>query len=480
MTKKYSTKRALIASVLMLALCFSMLIGTTFAWFTDSVTSSGNIIKSGTLEVGMYWADGAKALPADDAGWTDASTGAIFNYDKWEPGYVQVRHIKIVNKGTLALKYNVSIVANGTVSDLSDVIDVYYLDPAAQIADRTALTADKKLGTLTDVLANLGVSGNGTLEAGNADTITIALKMQESAGNEYQNKSIGTDFSVKLLATQLNSENDSFDSSYDINAEYKDGATTPNTPPLLYVGTAAELKAALTPTISNDEAMVVLTSDIELAAGETWTPLDLEAYTGTVRNLVIDGQGHFIKGLDAPLLGNCYFGNTSIEIKNLTLKNSTVNEKYYNGLGSGAFVAYADNSKSVVFEDCHLEDSTITATGDFIGIGGIIGYSSSPLTMTDCSVINCTITGAQNSAGALAGHISAGHDSTITNAKVVGCTVKGERVDKTGYIVGTSNDGNTTITTNACANNTVFDVANSDVAYGRIVGGTLKLNGVTQ
>ena len=186
------------------------------------------------------------------------------------------------------------------------------------------------------------------------------------------------------------------------------------------------------------------------------------------RNLVIDGQGHYIKDLDAPILGNCYFGNTSIEIKNLTLKNSTVNEKYYNGLGSGGFVAYADNSKSVVFDNCYIEDSTITATGDFIGIGGIIGYSSSPLTMTDCSAANCTIIGAQNSAGALAGHISAGYDSTIANAKVADCTVKGERADKTRYIVRTSNNGNTTITTNACANNTVFDVADSTTVYGRI------------
>ena len=218
--KTRSTKGALLMSALSLFLCFTMLMGTTFAWFTDSAASNGNIITAGTLDVEMYWADGTEAVPTTDSGWIDASTGAIFQYTLWEPGYAEVRHIKIANEGNLALKYKVLIQANGTVSDLSDVIDVYYADPAVQVADASALTADNKLGTLTDVLANLGLTGNGTLEAGKSDVITLALKMQEGAGNEYMGKSIGTDFSIILVATQLTSEEDSFDDQYDADATY--------------------------------------------------------------------------------------------------------------------------------------------------------------------------------------------------------------------------------------------------------------------
>jgi len=210
----------LLLSALSLLMCVSMLIGTTFAWFTDSVTSSGNIIKSGTLDVEMYWAEGKDAVPTTDAGWTDASQGAIFNHDKWEPGYAVVRHIKIANEGTLALKYKLAIVANGEVSDLADVIDVYYVDPAVQVSDRAQLTDANKLGTLTEVLANLANTASGELLAGENDTITLALKMQETAGNEYQNKSIGTNFSVQLLATQLTSERDSFNDQYDVESDY--------------------------------------------------------------------------------------------------------------------------------------------------------------------------------------------------------------------------------------------------------------------
>lgn len=221
MFTKKNTRRALLVSVMSLILCCAMLMGTTFAWFTDSVTSGGNIIKSGTLDVTLQWADGTKAVPAaDSTEWTDASTGAIFNYTLWEPGFTQVRHLRIANAGTLAMKYQLKIVANGTVSDLSDVIDVYYTDPAVQVSNRAALTADKKLGTLTQALAAMPQTASGNLQAGEDVTLTLALKMQESAGNQYQNKSIGSDFSIVLVATQLASETDSFGSDYDGDSIY--------------------------------------------------------------------------------------------------------------------------------------------------------------------------------------------------------------------------------------------------------------------
>ena len=214
MTKKYSAKRALVASLLVLAICFTSFLATTFAWFTDAVSSDNNIIQTGRLDVEMYWAEG-KDDPAT-ATWKDASDGAIFNNDKWEPGYTEVRHIKIANEGTLALQYKVVIVANGEVTDLADVIDVYYIDPAVQVATRDALATAPKLGTLTEVLAGLGESGSGYLAKGDSDMITIALKMQESAGNEYQNTALcDGGFTIQLLATQAAGEYDSFGNDYD-------------------------------------------------------------------------------------------------------------------------------------------------------------------------------------------------------------------------------------------------------------------------
>ena len=220
MKKTKSTKRSLLMSILSLLMCVSMLIGSTFAWFTDSVTSTGNIVKSGTLDVEMYWAKGNEDPNATATVWADASKGAIFNNDKWEPGYTEVRHIKISNVGTLALKYQLHILANGDVSKLADAIDVYFVDPAVQVSDRTALDGVEPVGTLTEVLAGMPGNVSGDLNAGDSNVVTLALKMRESAGNEYQGLEIGSDFVIQLLATQDTVESDSFDNQYDANAEF--------------------------------------------------------------------------------------------------------------------------------------------------------------------------------------------------------------------------------------------------------------------
>ena len=212
MTNKRNTKQALIASAILLSMTFTMLLGTTFAWFTDSATSSDNIIKAGTLDVKMEWKDATAT--GKQLTYKDASEGAIFNYDLWEPGYVEAKNIKISNIGTLALQYNLHIAANGEVSKLAEVIDVFFAEGEYTLVDR-AMPELTKVGTLSDILAGMPENMTGDLEPNTQDTVTIALKMQENAGNEYQKLSIGSTFSVVLMATQDNVESDSFDENYD-------------------------------------------------------------------------------------------------------------------------------------------------------------------------------------------------------------------------------------------------------------------------
>lgn len=369
MTKQKTTKRALLMSALSLLMCVSMLIGSTFAWFTDSVTSTGNIIKSGTLDVTMEWADGTKAVPAVDSGdWTDASTGAIFNYDLWEPGYVDVRHIKIANEGTLALKYQLNIIANGEVSKLADVIDVYYVDPAVQVDDRAALTAENELGTLSQLLTNLSSTASGNLKAGDAHTITLALKMRESAGNEYQGLSIGSDFTVQLLATQLTSEVDSFDDQYDKEASFADKWDgTANT--AWYTGDAdtytlytAEELAGLAELVNAGNSFKGITINLGYNLdldNKEWTPIgkDGAAFGGT-----LDGKHYVISNLTISgtekvgLVGNA--GNAA-SIENITIENAHVTGNHYVGtvLGYGYLSA---NSLA----GCFVNNATVVCMPD--------------------------------------------------------------------------------------------------------------------
>ncbi len=359
MTKSYSTKRSLITSVIALMLCFSMLLGTTFAWFTDSVTSANNIIKSGNLDVAMYWADG-KVDPTTTS-WTDASTGAIFDYANWEPGYVQVRHIKIANEGSLALKYQLAIAANGEVSELANVIDVYYADPAVKVANRAQLTEDMKLGTLTEVLANLGATGYGELQKDEAHTVTLAFKMQESAGNEYQNLAIGSDFAVKLVATQLTSEEDSFDDQYDKDAEYD-----------YLVATQDELEAAIKSAPVGDEPTVIaLGTDIKetlTIAQEPGVKLVIDGNgNSALEGIIVDGKSAAYSDAGLVIKDFVFDANSKIDeeacinlgdgtngtryISNLTVENCT-----FDVAGKVAVKSYQNGDKNITIKGCTVSD----------------------------------------------------------------------------------------------------------------------------
>ena len=347
MTAKKSMKRTLISSLLILAMCFTMLVGTTFAWFTDSVTSANNIIKSGTLDVSLKWADGTADPDDENTEWADASQGAIFNYQLWEPGYTEVRHIAIKNEGNLALKYKVKIIANGEITDLADVIDVYYFDPAEQIADRDALADETPLGTLTAALAGMGTTATGRLAAGEDDVITIALKMQESAGNTYQDKYIGTDFSIALLATQDTVEEDSFDELYDLNAAYDEPVT---------VADAGELAEALSnPSVKE----IILTPDTDYGT------LTLDSTTD-LKDVTIDAE-------DAQLLMDIQSGAS---LEGVTIKNYAPTGVTGTSDGSVTIRGGAD-------VDITFEDSTFVPGA---GWAGVRSYDQdAKLTFKDCT-----------------------------------------------------------------------------------------------
>ena len=210
-----STKKTFLTSLMALLLCIVMLMGTTFAWFTDVVTSTGNIIQAGNLDAEMYYSESL-----ENPDWKNADGPAVFNYDKWEPGYTVVRYIKIKNAGNFNFKFQLSLDANGVVSKLGDVIDVYFVNPANQEIE--SLEGLNNVGVLTNVIKNSNYMP-GTLTPGSEVILAIALHMQESAGNEYQKLELCEGgFDLKLIATQVGGESDSFGDDYDDEAAWPD------------------------------------------------------------------------------------------------------------------------------------------------------------------------------------------------------------------------------------------------------------------
>ena len=202
MTNRKSTKRALLGSVMAMVLCLAMLIGATFAWFTDTASTGVNKIQAGNLDVQLQY-----ATAWDENGnvttWADAqgkqlefkkAAGAEDEAILWEPGCTYaLPELRVVNKGNLALKYKVAITGINGSAKLNEAIE----------------------WTIGDV----AMGAEQHLAAGESNAFTIKGHMKESAGNEYMNESIDG-IAITVVATQDTVESDSFNNTYDANATY--------------------------------------------------------------------------------------------------------------------------------------------------------------------------------------------------------------------------------------------------------------------
>ena len=203
MNNKRATKRALLTSVMALVMCVVMLVGTTFAWFTDTASTGVNKITSGNLHVEIQDKEGTEI---DTLKWVDKDGNDIANQDDilWEPGCTYLlTPFKIVNTGNLALKYKIAITGLDGDADLLKVIKFTYK------------TED---GNVFDMAAEGHLTAKGT-DGAATKLITVTAEMDKLAGNEYMDKTLeGVKFTV--YATQDTVENDSFDNTYDANATY--------------------------------------------------------------------------------------------------------------------------------------------------------------------------------------------------------------------------------------------------------------------
>ena len=200
--KLKSKKSALLLSFTSLLLCFAMLAGSTFAWFTDTATTGVNKITSGNLHVEIQNEAGTKIEKLE---WVTKEGTAIDNQDDilWEPGCTYLlTPFKIVNTGNLALKYKIVITGLDGDSPLLDVIKFTY-----------------KVGGVESLLNEEGhLTAKGTAGA-STDMITVSAHMDEAADNRYQDKEL-TNIRFTVYATQDTVENDSYGPTYDKNATY--------------------------------------------------------------------------------------------------------------------------------------------------------------------------------------------------------------------------------------------------------------------
>ena len=342
MTKTKSTKRALLASGMALILCVSMLVGSTFAWFTDSVSTAGNTIQSGKLQVDLVDKNGVslenKVLAFEDKDGNNL----------WEPGCTyNTQEFFVKNNGNLALQYQIAI--NGITGNAKLLEAIEW-----------TITVD---GVKTTI-ANL----KGTLLEANETSKAIVLSghMKEEAGNEYQNLTV-EGISISVFATQFTKEEDSFGPDYDADAK----------PVVVY--TAEELATALT---SEDELIsIILGTDINLPI------TSLGAQTPGSGEYKLGGEN--TKTIDINLNGSLLNITTTywsgIGAKNadatITIKNGSMTSSQATGTWNSYDLTFANCNyvfENVVFEkavalsnegkSATLKNVTINETHDYYAL----------------------------------------------------------------------------------------------------------------
>ena len=241
MNTKKATKRALLTSVMALVMCVVMLVGTTFAWFTDTASTGVNKIQAGNLDIELKYKNSTTGGEFKEA---NKETPVFDNNALWEPGHVEYVVLKIRNAGNLALKYKLGINIASETGSTNVYGDPFKLSDSIKFAvlegDKTVPTAEYEFNRDNLVAAagegavlSTGYAPEGYLvpaaKADNTATfsekiVTLVVWMPTTVGNEANHKKDATapsiDLGISVAATQDTVEKDSFDNTYDKDAVY--------------------------------------------------------------------------------------------------------------------------------------------------------------------------------------------------------------------------------------------------------------------
>ena len=443
MTNIKHTKRTLLSSVVALILCCSMLIGTTYAWFTDEVTSANNVITAGNLDI----------LVTDKNDKDIQGQGTLFQDILWEPGVVAYENITIKNEGTLALQYNMMIYfdnenhVKGTDYKLSQILKVAIVEGGVVATDRDSLTTG-----ITNWVTLKDLNKEGELyPKNNADqkaaqeTVGIVIWWQptdEDNNWNVHNGKVVSDFDVNdpdsknelhidlgvhVYAQQLSYEKDSFDAEYDNVPDVWDGTadtTWYNNTDTEFDIMTAEQVAGLSKLIDAGNTFegktLKLGEDLDLYVKDVngepvpFEPIGSYRFDTSFKG-TFDGQGHTISNLyqNTWALDNGYYYNDcglglfgAVEegtVKNLVLDGVQISGE--SGLcGSVAAVAHNATFENITVKNTHVADYQYYA-------GGVVGWGSGELKFIGCNVNTSTIIAGQwgdfdNSNGGILGGAS--------------------------------------------------------------------------
>ena len=442
MTSSKPTKRALLTSALAIVLCVTMLVGTTFAWFTDTASTGVNRIVSGNLDIELeYKNKGTEAFKK-----ADANTPVFDESALWEPGYVEYVVLKLSNVGSLALKYKLGINiagetgstnVNGDAFKLSDYIRFAVLDGDQSDLGRDALVAaaDGK-----DAVLNTGYTSEETpLKATESKTVTLVVWMPTTVGNEANHAKEAVtpsiDLGINVVAAQYTYEKDSFNNQYDKDAQYP--------PKTVSVTTAAEFTAALRDAKAGDTVKLAasVTGSRAFTVNKELT-IDLNGYTlsSTNKNTLKLASGAELTVKDSSAdqsgkLSNDYAGRLDVTMIDLGARAKFT-------LLSGTLEGNAkDDLYSIVIGNSKKECTVTIAGGTVTVPEGQV--NSRAISAGKGMTLN--ISGGQIVGGLYGLDLYAGSHATVTGGRILANALDG-RTDEYGKSYAVHAKGEATLT----------------------------------
>lgn len=312
MAKKRSTKRALLTSVVSLLLCFVMLLGTTYAWFTDVVTSGSNIIAAGNLDIELYHADrGTNGVNER----VDKNTKLFDDVDSdlWEPGAMAWERFTIKNEGSLALQYTFAL--NATKATVVDGVSFASMLRVALVDENFEYKRENvealPASAWSDLDALDPVISSNAFKAGDTHTFGIVIWWKPSENdnlfnmNNGKTDTVSVEVGVVLHATQVGFESDSFDSDYDADAQWPVLAPGETFTATTNVTSDTNGNVANTVTIGDTagDIFASVPAGVQMVDGATSLTLTVEALAESESNVTATNRSEVLRSVDVHIDG---------------------------------------------------------------------------------------------------------------------------------------------------------------------------------
>ncbi len=376
MATRKVTKRALFLSFVSMFLCFTMLIGTTYAWFTDSVSSATNIITAGNLDVELYHANEG----TNDADEKVTSTTTLFtdvDSAKWEPGAMAWEKFTVKNVGTLALKYEFALnVTSASVVDGISFAKMLKVAVVDESFDYTRENVNNIPATEWKDLDSFEVIASAPegLENNESKTFGVIIWWQPSEkdnlfnmNNGKQVGSIGVDVGVVLNASQFTFEEDSFGIDYDTTATFpmaKINFTSEEDVTDKIDQTSGALTENVTVGDDRNDIQAEVPAGVTMAEGADKLELTVKTIEESSANIVIDEENQSTVSVDVHIEGVAEDNTVPMKIVMKGFMKPGLNDNNYalyhveNGVTNAmTLVPYSEL-------DAHNEFSYNAVTGD--------------------------------------------------------------------------------------------------------------------